>query len=62
LENLAQVIDANTNIRMYRELAEEYRSMDCATQVAKRHMVADHLRDVIDTIERKVWSIHPALI
>ncbi|KAI6042627.1 hypothetical protein EDC04DRAFT_2563903 [Pisolithus marmoratus] len=39
---------------IYRELAEEYRSMDCATQATKRHMVADHLRDVIDTIERKV--------
>lgn len=38
---------------IYRELAEEYRSMDCATQATKRHMVADHLRDVIDTIERK---------
>ncbi|KAI6147252.1 hypothetical protein BKA82DRAFT_27661 [Pisolithus tinctorius] len=38
---------------IYRELAEQYRSMDCATQAAKRHMVADHLRDVIDTIERK---------
>ncbi|KAL4070019.1 hypothetical protein V8B97DRAFT_1967591 [Scleroderma yunnanense] len=38
---------------IYRELAEEYRVMDCATQAAKRHMVADHLRDVIGTIERK---------
>ncbi|KAI6101976.1 hypothetical protein EV401DRAFT_2025538 [Pisolithus croceorrhizus] len=38
---------------IYRELAEEYRSMDCATQATKRHMVADHLRDVINTIERK---------
>ncbi|KAI6030806.1 hypothetical protein F5J12DRAFT_310419 [Pisolithus orientalis] len=38
---------------IYRELAEQYRSMDCATQATKRHMVADHLRDVIDTIERK---------
>ncbi|KIJ60268.1 hypothetical protein HYDPIDRAFT_117349 [Hydnomerulius pinastri MD-312] len=40
--------------QIYSDLAEEYKSMDCATQAAKRHMVADHLRDVIDVLERKV--------
>lgn len=40
--------------RVYSSLAEEYRSLDCATQVAKRHTVGDRLRDVIEVLERKV--------
>ncbi|KAF9220472.1 hypothetical protein BS17DRAFT_787047 [Gyrodon lividus] len=38
---------------IYSDLAEEYKSLDCATQAAKRHVAADHLRDVIDILERK---------
>ncbi|KAG6336271.1 hypothetical protein ID866_2825 [Astraeus odoratus] len=38
---------------IYRELAEEYREMDCATEAAKRHTIAAHLRDVINVIEHK---------
>ncbi|KAF9235173.1 hypothetical protein BU15DRAFT_65077 [Melanogaster broomeanus] len=35
------------------DLAEQYKSLDCAIQAAKRHVVADHLRDVIDVLECK---------
>ncbi|KAG8214777.1 hypothetical protein J3R82DRAFT_9913 [Butyriboletus roseoflavus] len=39
---------------VYSRLTEEYRSLDCATQAAKRHVVGDRLRDVIEVLERKV--------
>ncbi|KAH7925868.1 hypothetical protein BV22DRAFT_1088163 [Leucogyrophana mollusca] len=38
---------------IYCELAEEYKIMSSTTTVAKRNIVAQHLRDVIDVIERK---------
>lgn len=40
--------------RIYSSLAEEYSGLDCATQAAKRHVVGDRLRDVIEVLERKV--------
>ncbi|KAF8552741.1 hypothetical protein OG21DRAFT_1511060 [Imleria badia] len=50
---------------VYGSLAEEYRSLDCATQVAKRHVVGDRLRDVIEVLERKgnqIASLYDLLI
>lgn len=38
---------------MYLELADQYGVMDAASNVAKRNVLADHLRDVIDTLEQK---------
>jgi hypothetical protein len=35
------------------ELAEQYAVMDAASNVAKRHVLADHLREVIDCLEQK---------
>lgn len=39
---------------MYVELAEQYKIVDAASDVAKRNLVAQHLREVIDIIEQKV--------
>jgi hypothetical protein len=38
---------------IYLELAHQYGVMDAASNVAKRNVLADHLRDVIDTLEQK---------
>jgi hypothetical protein len=35
------------------ELAEQYAAMDAASNVHRRRLLADHLREVIDEIERK---------
>jgi hypothetical protein len=35
------------------ELAEQYAAMDAASNVARRRVLADHLREVIDQLERK---------
>ncbi|KAF8839562.1 hypothetical protein BDN67DRAFT_905345 [Paxillus ammoniavirescens] len=67
---LARVVgeleDEFTHFReIYSDLAEEYKSLDCATQTAKRRVVADHLRDVIDILERKgnqIASLYELLI
>ena len=39
--------------RIYLELAEQYGIIDAASNVAKRNVLADHLREVIDTLEQK---------
>ncbi|KAG1749342.1 hypothetical protein EDB19DRAFT_1904857 [Suillus lakei] len=39
---------------IYSELADEYKGMDSMVQAARRRIVADHLQDIIDLIERKV--------
>ncbi|KIK80929.1 hypothetical protein PAXRUDRAFT_833216 [Paxillus rubicundulus Ve08.2h10] len=67
---LARVVgeleDEFTHFReIYSDLAEEYKSLDCATQADKRHVVADHLRDVIDILERKgnqIASLYELLV
>ncbi|EPQ54722.1 hypothetical protein GLOTRDRAFT_139237 [Gloeophyllum trabeum ATCC 11539] len=38
---------------VYVELADQYKDMDPASDVAKRNVLADHLRDVIDILEQK---------
>lgn len=42
---------------IYSELADEYKGMDSTVQAARRRIVADHLQDIIDLIERKVDQI-----
>ncbi|KAG2065035.1 hypothetical protein BDR04DRAFT_1145580 [Suillus decipiens] len=42
---------------IYSELADEYKGMDSMVQAARRRIVANHLRDIIDLIERKVDQI-----
>ncbi|KAG0704780.1 hypothetical protein DFH29DRAFT_331029 [Suillus ampliporus] len=42
---------------IYSELADEYKAMDSMVQAARRRIVADHLRDIIDLIERKCDQI-----
>ncbi|KAH9841344.1 uncharacterized protein C8Q71DRAFT_853748 [Rhodofomes roseus] len=39
---------------VYVELADQYKLMDAASNVAKRNVVAGHLREVIDILEQKV--------
>ncbi|GJJ15770.1 hypothetical protein Clacol_010048 [Clathrus columnatus] len=38
---------------IYLELAEQYAVIDAVSNVAKRNVLADHLREVIDTLEQK---------
>lgn len=40
--------------RIYVELADQYKVIDAASNVAKRNVLAEHLREVIDTLEQKV--------
>lgn len=49
--NLAEVL-----CRIYSELADQYKLLDAASAVAKRHVLAEHLKEVIDTLEQKVLS------
>jgi hypothetical protein len=35
-------------------LAEQYKILDAASALAKRHVLAEHLKEVIDTLEQKV--------
>ena len=36
------------------ELADQYKDMDPVSNVVKRNVLADHLREVIDILEQKV--------
>ena len=40
--------------RIYIELADQYKEMDAVSNVPKRNVLAEHLKEVIDTLERKV--------
>ncbi|ODO07271.1 hypothetical protein L198_00850 [Cryptococcus wingfieldii CBS 7118] len=42
---------------IYSELADQYKVLDPASVSAKRHVLADHLREVIDTLEQKADQI-----
>ncbi|WVR05882.1 hypothetical protein IAU60_002908 [Kwoniella sp. DSM 27419] len=42
---------------IYAELADQYKLLDPASVSAKRHVLAEHLREVIDTLERKADQI-----
>lgn len=42
---------------IYCELADQYKLLDAASAIAKRHVLADHLKEVIDTLEQKVSLI-----
>lgn len=35
-------------------MADQYKVLDAASAVAKRHVLAEHLKEVIDTLEQKV--------
>jgi len=37
-------------------LADQYKILDAASAIAKRHVLAEHLKEVIDTLEQKVSS------
>ena len=39
---------------IYVELADQYKDMDPVSNVVKRNVLADHLREVIDILEQKV--------
>ena len=40
--------------RIYIELADQYKVIDPVVNVAKRNVLAEHLREVIDLLEQKV--------
>jgi hypothetical protein len=42
---------------IYAELADQYKVLDAASAVAKRKVLAEHLKEVIDTLEQKVCQI-----
>lgn len=39
---------------VYVELADQYKDMDPVSDVPKRNMLAQHLREVVDILEQKV--------
>ncbi len=41
---------------IYVELADQYKEIDAVSNVAKRNVLAEHLREVIDILEQKVYS------
>ena len=46
--------DSGSGRRIYTELADQYKMMDATSNVVKRNVLAQHLRDVIDVLEQKV--------
>jgi hypothetical protein len=46
--------DSGSGRRIYTELADQYKMMDAASNVVKRNVLAQHLRDVIDVLEQRV--------
>jgi hypothetical protein len=46
--------DSGSGRRIYSELADQYKMMDAASNVVKRNVLAQHLRDVIDVLEQRV--------
>ena len=39
---------------IYVELADQYKDMDAVSNVRKRNILAQHLREVVDILEQKV--------
>jgi len=58
LEILPQVPQSDNSpdnqSRIYIELSDQYREMDAVSNVVKRNVVAQHLKEVIDVLEQKV--------
>jgi hypothetical protein len=46
--------DSGSGRRIYTELSDQYKMMDAASNVVKRNVLAQHLRDVIDVLEQRV--------
>ena len=46
----------NCQHSIYVELAEQYRVMDAVSDVSKRNILAQHLKEVVDVLEQKVLS------
>ena len=40
---------------IYVELADQYKDMDAVSNVRKRNILAQHLREVVDILEQKVF-------
>lgn len=48
-------LDSPTKIdSVYVELADQYKEMDAVSNVPKRNVLAQHLREVVDILEQKV--------
>ena len=45
-------------LSIYTELADQYKLMDAASNVVKRNVLAQHLREVIDVLEQRVRRPH----
>ena len=53
---------ADFRFSIYVELADEYAKMDATSNVAKRNILADHLREVIDVLEQRVGPPNNVLL
>ena len=42
---------------IYVELADQYKDMDAVSNVRKRNILAQHLREVVDILEQKVSGL-----
>jgi hypothetical protein len=48
------VADSDPSVdSIYIELADQYKVIDATGNVAKRNILAEHLKDVINTVEQK---------
>lgn len=45
---------------VYVELADQYKDVDPVSDVPRRNMLARHLREVVDILEQKVYSVFPS--
>jgi hypothetical protein len=54
--------DSGSGRRIYTELADQYKMMDAASNVVKRNVLAQHLRDVIDVLEQRVRGLARCII
>lgn len=41
-------------VSIYCELADRYKEMDAASEVRRRNILAQHLKEVVDILEQKV--------
>jgi len=54
INDFGRSVDFRGFDRIYVELADQYKAMDAASDMGKRNLLANHLREVIDVLEQKV--------
>ena len=47
-----------TEHSIYVELADQYKTIDAASNVAKRNVLAQHVHEILDVLEQKVGQVY----